>query len=484
MLRKLISVSLPLLIAALLVPFIAVGQSASQTWTSSITYYTPSDSGGTLQINYYAQNGASYTASPITLAPHKAGTLFIGSVGTVPDGFSGAAVLSADVPIVATYVQFAAGAANAQFGRIMYSGFNPENAATPFYIPTVLYDPPDRGSISVIGVQNIENFEATITLKFYAVGEVTPRVIKTVDVPAQSSYIFRASDISGLTPGFSGSLVIEGVKKGDPTTPAKVVASAIELDNVGRAAYGFEGFARGSDKVYMATMLCQAGTDRQTSYYAIQNAGSVTATVVITYYNTAGAVVGNLRPTEIPPGGKLSTNPCIATNPVPSGTSGSAVIASNGVPIIAIGKVKASNGMATAFVGQSQGYTKVALPYVRWAASPTQDFRTFIAIMNVGNSAANDIRVRYYDGSGTLKAEHRVAGGSAPPLQPFIKTNSNPQVAGALTDGQFGFSPPGGAVEIVSDQPIVVVARAQRDISPPLGDVSRFAEDYNGVPIP
>lgn len=470
---------LVLVLSALASPVLGQG-AVSQTWTSSITYYTPSDIGGTLQVNYYASNGTVYSANPITLAPHKAGSLFIGSVSAVPDGFAGSAVLSADVPIMATYVQFAAGAANAQYGRIIYTAFAPENAASTFYIPTVLYDPPTRGSTSMVGVQNVENFAAEVTLKFYAVGATSPTVTKIVTIQPQSSYIFRPGDV-GLSQGFSGSLVIEGVKQGDPTTPARVVASAIETDNVDRGAYGFEGFASGANRVYMASMLCNAGSDRQTSYYAVQNAGTVATSVVITYYNTAGAVVGTLPSTNIPAGGKLSTNPCIAG--VPAGTSGSAVIESSSAPIIAIGKVKASNGMATAFVGQAQGYTKVALPYIRWAANSTTDFRSFIAIMNVGNAPATDIRVRYYDGNGSMVREHQVATSSSP-LNPYIKTNSNPFVAGALSNGQFGFNPPGGAVEIVSDQPIVVVARAQRDVSPPLGSVWRFAEDYNGIPIP
>ncbi|MEM4723797.1 MAG: hypothetical protein QXP01_02160, partial [Candidatus Hadarchaeum sp.] len=109
-----------MLVAGILVPP-SLGQSATnQTWTSSITYYTPSEVGGTLQVSYYASNGTLYSANPITLSPHKAGTLFIGSVGTVPDAFSGSAVLSADVPVIATYVQFAAGSAGSQYGRIIY----------------------------------------------------------------------------------------------------------------------------------------------------------------------------------------------------------------------------------------------------------------------------------------------------------------------------------------------------------------------------
>lgn len=472
-----------LLLAAMVAPVMGQG-ATSQTWTSSITYYTPSTTGGTLQIAYYGSNGTGYQTASLPLAAHKAGSLLIGSVSTsptLPDPFAGSAVLSADVPIIATYVQFAAGTAGSQYGRILYGSFKPEDAASTFYVPTVLYDPPTKGSTSQIGIQNIENFEATINLKFYAVGATVPTVNKDVDIKAQSAYIFRPADV-GLGQGFSGSLVITGVKKGDPATPAKVVASAIETDNVGRSAYAFEGTAQGANKIYMPSMMCQGGADKQMSYYAIQNAGTTTATVTIKYYNTSGAQVGAMSATPIGPGGKLSTNPCAAG--VGINVSGSAVIESTGAPIIAIAKIKSDTGMATAFVGQSAGALKVAAPYVRWAATSSVDFRTYIAIMNVGDQPATNIVAKYYDGNGTLVGQETVAS-AANPLNQFIKRNSTASSANALntTYGDFGFHPAGGAVEIESDQPIVVVLRTQRDVSPALGTVSRFAEDYNAVPI-
>lgn len=470
---------LVVMVLAMAVPIVVNAQSATaQTWTSSITYYTPSDTGGTLQVNYYA--GATLHPGPsITLQPHKAGSLYIGNVSTVPEGFAGSAVLSADVPIVATYVQFASGAEAGNYGRPIYSGFKLEDAATPFYIPTVLYQ--KFNTTSHIGIQNVESFEITAVLTFYAVGSSTPAAQKTVDIAAQASYVFEPSDISGLTPGFNGSLVIEATKKGDPTTPGKVVASSVETADSGRFAYAFEGVAQGANRVYMPTMLCQYRPERQMSYYAIQNAGNITATTTITFYNTAGEVVGTMPATDIPRGGKISVHPCMYG--VPAGTSGSAVIESTGAPIIAIGKVSADNGLATAFVGQPAGYTKVALPYVRWAANPASDFRSYIAIMNVGNGNATNIVAKYYDGNGNLVASHPVAD-SSNPLGVFIKRNSDPYTAGALdpTYKDFGFHPIGGAVEIVSDQPIVAVVRAAKQVN--LGTVTMFGEDYNGVPIP
>lgn len=468
-----------LLLLTLLLPSTVLAQSAvSQTWTSSITYYTPSDSSGTLIVEYYAADGTKYTGPSLNLQPHKAGSLYIGTVSSVPDGFAGSAVLSADVPIVATYVQFASGAESGNYGRIMYNGFDASAANSPFYVPTVLYE--KYNTTSRVGVQNVENFDITATLKFYAAGATTPTLTHTVDIPAQSSFIFMPSDV-GLPTGFSGSLVIEAVKKGDPSTTGRVVASSEEMAVSGRFAYAFEGVGQGANKVYMPSMQCQYRPEKQMSYYAIQNAGTITATVTITFYNTSGTVVGTMPPTDIPPGSKLSAHPCMYG--VPANTYGSAVIASTGAPIIVIGKVSANNGLSTAFVGQPQGATKVALPYIRWAANPYNDFRSYVAIMNVGNADATDIVARYYDGNGNLVATHTIAD-AGNPLPPFIKRNTDPYTAGALnaTYHDFGFHPLGGAVEITSDQPIVVVVRNQKNVS--LGATTTFGEDYNGVPTP
>jgi len=474
-------VLLALLIAAVPASTALAQGATSQTWTSSITYYTPSTTGGTLQVDYYASDGTKYSAPPITLNPHKAGSLLIGSVSTVPDGFAGSAVLSSEVAIVATNVQFASGAAAGNYGRLLYSGFSESDAAAKFYVPTVLYHTGAKVT-SRIGVQNVETFAISAHLAFYPVGSTTPSAEKDVNIPAQASYIFWPTDVPTSDP-FNGSLVVTATKQGDAGTPGRVVAASEETSDVGPQAYAFEGAAQGANKIYMASMLCQAGSAQQISYYAVQNVGTVAADVSVTAYDTNGAVVGSTStPYNIPAGGKVSINPC--SFGVPAGKSGSAVLESVGAPIIAIGKVAASNGLLTAFVGAGQGSTNVAAPYIRWAADPTKDFRSYIAIMNVGTSPANNIQVKYYDGSGNLSAtDNLTSAGRGGSLNPLIKRNTDAQTAGALnpTYGDFGFHPSGGAIEVTSDQPVVVVVRLARNVS--LGAVTQLGEDYNGTSI-
>jgi hypothetical protein len=468
---------LALLIVAMPAALVSAQSATNQTWTSSITYYTPSTTSGTLQVDYYGSDGTKYSANPITLQPHKAGSLLIGSVSTVPTPFAGSAVLSSELPIVATYVQFATSPETNNYGRLLYSGFTADAAGSTFNVPTVLYQ--KFGSTSRIGVQNIETFAIAANMKFYAAGQTTPTVDTNRVIPAQSSFIFMPSDL-GLPVGFNGSLVITGKKSDDASTPGRVVAASEETADNGRYAYAFEGVAQGANKIYLASMLCKSGTAQQISYYAIQNAGTTSANVTVKAYNTAGAQVANQSLGSLAAGGKLSTNPCawgVANN-----TSGSAVIESTGAPIIAIAKVQGNNGLSTAFVGESAGATKVAAPYIRWSSAARGDFSSYIAIMNVGSGNATSLNITYYDGNGTAVATKALAT-AANPLPQYVKRNSDPSSAGALNgSGEFGFSPAGGAIEITSNQPVVVTVRSVKSVS--LGAVTQFGEDYNGSAVP
>ncbi len=469
MFKRILSLAVAVALLSGLVTIAAAQSATSATWTSSVTYYTPSATGGTLQIAYYAEGSATPVYAPdITLQPHAAGSLFIGNVSGLPESFAGGAVLSADVPIIATYVQFAGGGQAGEYGRLLYSGFQASDAASAYYIPTILYQ--KFGSTSMIGIQNTENSPITANLKVYAPGSTTPVVDEDYTIPAQSSEILAAADMTGLPTGFTGSAVIAAT--------GNVVASSQETDDNGRGAYAFEGVSGGASKFYMATMLCDA-FGGQKSYYAIQNAGSTDATVTIKFYNTSGTEVATMPATVIGAGNKISVNPC--DEGVPAGTSGSAVIESTGAPVIAMGKVKAPNGMATAFVGQSAGYTRVAAPYIRWASDPASEWRAYVAVMNVGTANATNVIAHYYDGNGAeIGSETLASAGS--PLAQYIKVNSNASTAGALDgNGDFGIDPYGGAIEIESDQPIVVVVRMTRGVS--LGTTTMFAEDYNGVSV-
>jgi hypothetical protein len=435
----------------------------AQSFASSITYYTPSETGGTLNIALYKTDGSKIDLPASTLSAHSAGSVFIGGSAlesTVGSTFLGSAVLSSDVSVIATVVQLVPG--GAEYPRPLYSGFTPTDASTSFYVPTVLKN--QFNTTSQVSIQNVESTETTVTLKFYRAGETSSALDIEKAIPANSTAYYDLKDISGLGDSFNGALVVS-------SAGGNIVASSqengITLNN--REAYAFEGVASGAKTVYMPSMLCNAFTDGQISYYAIQNTSLTDATTVtVTFYDTAGQTLNSVSK-SIAAGNKVSVNPC--NEGVSAGKSGSAVIVSDTTDVIAIGKVKSSQGRATAFVGASTGATKLAAPYIRWASDPTSEVRSFVAIMNVGNAPAENIQVKYYDGNGALSATDSVASASSS-LAPFVKVNSNPETGGALaSDGTFGIAntslslPTGGSIEVTSDQPVVVVVRGVRDFT-------------------
>ena len=190
MLKKLkfIGVIVVLLLVGI-APVTSNAQSATnQLWSTAITYYTPSDTGGTLTISYYAEGSAtSIDAAPIALSPHKAGSLYIGAVSGIGSTFSGSAVLSSDVQIVATAVNIA----GSDYPRPLYSGFDPSQASGEFFIPTVLYR--KFNSSSLVGIQNVESSAIQATMRVYALGSTTPSFEKQYTIQGQSSVLVPAS---------------------------------------------------------------------------------------------------------------------------------------------------------------------------------------------------------------------------------------------------------------------------------------------------
>lgn len=477
--RKVLFLSMIVVLIAALVPVAAFAQSASgQTWSTSITYYTPDATGGTMNILYYAEGSGTPAATvPITLDPHKAGSLFIGNVPGIGDPFSGAAVLEADVPVIATAVNIAQTGPDTDYARPLYTGFDAAQASTNFFIPTILNQKFGYTTTS-IGIQNVETAAIDATLKVYPLGSTTAAFEDTYTIQGQSAEIVTIADMAAaLGADFTGSAEI--------VATGRVVASAQETADAGRAAKAFEGLAAdaGATEIYMASMMCRAyGAQQQTSYYAVQNVGAAQAQVEIEFYDKDGNLLYTATGLTIDPGNKISENPCkyVSSAAALEGAVGSAVIKStNAVELIAMGKVKGEGSPTlteTAFVGQSAGAIKVAAPYIRWKTDPALGERSYVAVMNVGGANATNIVATYYDASGAVAATATLADAGTP-LEPFIKVNTNWGLHG--TGGDFGVNPYGGAIEITSDQPIIVVVRVQKTVGT---DV--LAEDYNGVEVP
>jgi hypothetical protein len=226
----------------------------------------------------------------------------------------------------------------------------------------------------------------------------------------------------------------------------------------------------------MATALC--GLGGQTTAYAVQNtSSSQSAAVTVTYSN------GLTQQGNIGAGGKQSFNSCNASG-MPQGFSGAATITSSGAPIVVIAKVGGA-GRYTAFLGETSGSAKLALPYARWSNTKYdsgQYQRAAIAIQNISNSAVSNVRVRYLNKEGAEVGVHTIASIAA-----LGKANSNATLAGSsiqLTEFGNPEANPGGGfggsviVEGPAGSQLIAVVRISSNTS-----TGVVAEDYNGIAI-
>ncbi|MGB9880729.1 MAG: hypothetical protein ACPLRM_08205 [Anaerolineae bacterium] len=443
-------------------PFHVYAQAYSTSFTTSITYQNVGSGNANIVVQFYP-DPTTITPIQISLPALPAGassSLHVGTISSIPSSFRGSAVMSSDQPLVATMVQLPQGASPGTRNRPLSNAFS--TGGDKVLIATVLKN--YYGTNTIFSVQNIGTAATDLTFRFYNTSAAEVYSFTQAVQPGAAYYV-DAGQLAGLGSSFNGSAVVE--------SSGTIAGSVLELSTTGSGASSFEGVGSGATKVYMPSALCNA-FGANTSY-AVQNTSLTNSAIVtVTYSN------GVVHTQSIGPGAKQSFVACNAPG-MSQGFNGSAVIESNGVPIVAIGKAYGS-GLSTAFVGATGGASKIALPYVRWAnntnwTNGTQQ-RVFLTIQNVGTTELPGVTVRYIDKYGNQVGNTH----SLPVIPPGGKANSNATNAGlsefgVYPDGSFG----GGAiVEGPFGSQLAVVARVSTQISPGV-----FAsEDYSGIPVP
>jgi len=457
---------------------LAAAQSGYQTqFQTAITYQNISTSNAVVTFSFYNEKTASAVVVTRNLNANAGASLAVGSLTgseALPSNFLGSAILGSSQPVVATLVQLPQPSTGAVRNRPMSNGFS--SGSSQVLLATVL-----KGAFntnSKFSIQNASDGAVDITVQFFAVGQTSPALTLTEsNIPVGAAKYYDMGALSGLPAGFDGSATVTAVRTGT-TTPANIVGSVLELQTSGVGVRAFEGVPNtaAANTVYMATALC--GLGGQTTAYAVQNtSNSQSAAVTVTYSN------GTTQQGTIGAGGKQSFNSCNASG-MPQSFSGAATITSNGAPIVVIAKVGGA-GRYTAFLGETSGSAKLALPYARWSNTKYdsgQYQRAAIAIQNISNSAVSNVRVRYLNKEGTEVGVHTIA--SIPALG---KANSNATLAGSTTQlTEFGNpeANPGGGfggsviVEGPTGSQLIAVVRISSNTS-----TGVVAEDYNGIAI-
>ena len=444
---------------------------STATFTSSITYTNVGTGTASVLISFYPQtSGTAIQAPSSSLAAGASTSLFLGST-SVPAGFNGSAIISSDQPIAATAVQIATNAGTLVKNRPLSNGF--ASGASQVLIASTL-----KNTFNVttrFNVQNASSGNVDLTVKYYNAA-AAGALAATETFPNLPPGAAKTFDLTPLPDGFNGSAVATAVLSGG-STPANIVAAALELSTNGVGASSFEGVSGGANTVYMATALCNAFGGFN-SFYAVQNT-SATDNAVVTVSYSNGASEG----ATITPGAKKSFATCNGTGAAMQGFSGAATINSTGGAIVALGKV-GGLGATTAFLGATAGSVKMACPYVRWTPAAVYNSglrqRANIAIQNVGGAlAAGAVTVKYINAAGVTVATQPLSALATGAKQ---SVNSS-QVTG---DVDFGFDAGTGAfgggaiIEGPAGSQLQAITRIG---SSDPGGATGYAEDYNCIPF-
>jgi hypothetical protein len=467
-----------LLLAALLVltlsmPGSALAQDVPPTWNSTIYYYNPGSSAGNLGITFTPPTVPSMDLSNQPVAAHGFSSLSIGS--TV--GYQGSAMISADVPLVAVYKQF--DVSGGTYAPVLYSSFDASQSGTTgkFYLPSVL----NSGYyVSKVGIQNVESVPVTLTLHFYDSTGAEKVTLTHKILDNQPSWMFQilddATDVPGIGSSFDGSLVIDAVKTGG-TTPARIVAAVEDLQSQGQRSYAYEGSGVPATDFYLPYANCRYSTNQQSTIFYVQNTDAVNdATISVYYYTTTGTGITYYSPTaQIKPGARMAVSACdTKVYAKMNGKNGTARITSK-QKLVVIGKATSTDGLSTAFTGQSAGGTRILLPYIPYSKLISGE-RATLSIMNIGSATATKATINfYYKISDTSYAAQKV---TIPSLPKYGKYTTIPKVSGAAINSDGNYL---GAAEVISDQPVVVVVRVAQTVTGIPGIIA-LGEDYTGIP--
>ena len=174
-----------------------------------------------------------------------------------------------------------------------------------------------------------------------------------------------------------------------------------------------------------------------TSGVQVQNLGSATANITITFYNQDGTQAGNLSDTI----GGSSSKTYFPVQGVSAGFNGSAVVSSD-QPVAAIMNLLANNGAyAGSATGLTAGSTNVGIPLIM---RNNGGFSTWFNVQNTGTTATT-VTVSYKPaGVGNVATEQAtIQPGAAKTFDQFTNTSLGDKFVGSAS--------------VSSDQPVAVM---------------------------
>lgn len=387
---------LVLLLAAVTVVIAAPNNLPGAGWKTGTQVQNVSTGAVNIIMNAYDQTGISFPCDPQTLNPGESYTyLPENDCSTMPSGFQGSAVVSADGEVAAvTNVN------NKPTGQAagQYNGTDASSAATTISFPLIKNNHSSR--TTTFYVQNASGNTNDIDATFVVNGVSYNQSYN--NVPANAMVIITPND-AGVPSGQGnvGSLTVTG------TEP--LAGSSLEHETAPTVANNLQASRAFSASDYGSTLFCplvryQFGGKVTTTGLQVQNVSGGSETINVSYTVVAGpsgaGTVINATPQTVADGASANF---LQANDLQSGDLAAATITSTGSgDLAAIINDKATGTSPErvttyACFNEANATTQISLPLVKESFNENT---TGVQVQNIGTSPTG-LRLTYRTTTGT-----------------------------------------------------------------------------------
>ena len=293
--KKIFTILVLLALSSIFV-FSTVSAAPTGTYVSGISCVNLEAGEGNFTITFYDQSGGTATTITDTIGGYGSKLYFTASIGGLPSGFFGSAVVTSTVQIACS-VNTQTDEGILRVGTS--NGIASTEAATKLYVPQIMNN--YGGFSTYISVQSTASTTESVTVYYYNTSGVQVSS-ETVAIPAKSSHVFYQDESSsGLSAGFFGSATVESSAN---------LAGIVALYNAGTSAgnaqfLSYNAFTSGAIKVFGPRVVKNLSGVGYTTGITCQNVGTETTNISAEFsiydQDTLSNVAGTLNATSIAP---------------------------------------------------------------------------------------------------------------------------------------------------------------------------------------
>lgn len=386
-----------LLVAMMVLAIPGANAQLNITWSTGFQVQNLSASTANISVTFYQQNGTALQPFSDTVAANGSKTYSVlnGTAGpSVPAGFNGSAVISADQPVAAIL--------NISGNNFQYGGSASGISAGATKVGLPLIQKNNGGFQTWCSIQNAGSAAASVTVTFAPRDSASGNAFTTAAVSIQpgAATTIDTSAIAGLGTKFVGAATVNS------SQPVAAICNQTGL-GASKTLLTYDGFGAGSTNV--RAPLVQNGNGAAGNLFSsgisIQNVGSTTTNITVAFSpNTRGSFQpANITFNNVAAGQTKTINTANATNnanaPGFGGNTaaqryvGSATITSSSQPLVAVVNQIGASSTGSSYEGYNplNGTTKVSLPLLM---ANNGGFNTAFQCQNVGSASAT-ITVKY-----------------------------------------------------------------------------------------